>query len=233
MRNAIAYIRVSTQDQAREGISLSAQEARIRAWAIANDYFVVAVHEDAGLSGGRADNRPALQKALREAKDGTALVVYSLSRLARSTRDAIAISDTLAKAGADLVSLSERIDTTSASGKMLFRLMAVMAEFERDQIAERTKMAMRHMRAQGNRVGHEPFGWKLGRDGKALRPCAEEQKAIASMFAQRRRGATYAKIAQTCESRGFRTKMGGRRWHPKVVRGILLAAGQVAKAAKV
>src|SRR5438067_13834535 len=123
---AIGYCRVSTELQAQEGISLEAQQARIRAWCEGNGYALSHVHVDAGLSGSRADNRPALRAALNEAcRTKATLVVYSLSRLARSTKDAIAISDCLAKSGADLVSLSERVDTTSAAGKMIFRMLAV------------------------------------------------------------------------------------------------------------
>lgn len=92
---------------------------------------------DAGLSGKRADNRPELQKALDAVtKCSGVLLVYSLSRLARSTKDTLAISDRLEKADADLVSLSERIDTTSAAGKMVFRMLAVLAEFERDLVSD-------------------------------------------------------------------------------------------------
>jgi len=76
-------------------------------------------------------------------------VVYSLSRLSRSTKDTLQIAEKLDKAGADLVSLSEQIDTTSASGKMVFRLMAVLNEFERDQISERTSAALQHKKAKG------------------------------------------------------------------------------------
>jgi len=232
VRTAIGYLRVSTLDQAREGVSLAAQEAKIRAWAVANDYKVAAVCQDAGLSGGRADNRPALQEALQGAKDGMALVVYSLSRLARSTKDAIAISDRLVKAGADLVSLSEKIDTTSASGKMIFRLMAVLAEFERDQIAERTKMAMAHLQRQGLRVGHPPFGWDIGLDGRTLKANDREQRAIRLMERQRKAGAPFDKIARGLESNGYRTKAGGHRWYPAGVRSILIAVQRNAELAK-
>ena len=86
---AIIYVRVSTTDQADNGQSLDAQEAKARAWAEYNGYDVKAVHVDAGLSGRRADNRPALQEALSDLGPGDALIIYSLSRLARSTRDAI------------------------------------------------------------------------------------------------------------------------------------------------
>ena len=142
--NAIAYIRVSTARQALDGVSLDAQRERIEAWCKANGHRLAELHADKGLSGKRADNRPALQRALTAAckQRGHVLVVYSLSRLARSTKDAIAIAERLDKAGADLVSLSERIDTTTAAGKMIFRLFAVLAEFERDLACERTRAAL-------------------------------------------------------------------------------------------
>lgn len=175
--NAVGYTRVSTDGQATDGVSLEAQQARIRAWCEANGYALVAIHIDASLSGCRADNRPGLQDALTSAaRHKAALVVYSLSRLARSTKDAIAISERLAKNGADLVSLSERIDTTTAAGKMVFRMLAVLAEFERDQIAERTKGALSHMRNQGKRIsGKILFGYDLAPDGENLLLNPEEQ----------------------------------------------------------
>lgn len=146
MQNAIGYLRVSTAGQVEDGVSLDAQRAKVEAWALANDYTLLGVQVDAGLSGGRADNRPGLQRAIAEAcRQKAALVVYSLSRLARSTRDTLAIGEQLDRAGADLVSLSEKIDTTSAAGKMVFRMLAVLSEFERDQISERTKSALQHM----------------------------------------------------------------------------------------
>src|SRR4051812_9422716 len=116
---AVGYCRVSTEDQAVEGVSLEAQAARIRAWCAANGVELAGSYTDAGLSGKRADNRVALQMALEVVCQARGvLVVYSLSRLARSTRDTLAIADRLERAGADLVSLSEKIDTTSAAGKM-------------------------------------------------------------------------------------------------------------------
>jgi DNA invertase Pin-like site-specific DNA recombinase len=160
---AIGYIRVSTADQADHGVSLDAQRGKLEAWAALNGYELASVHVDAGISGARADNRPALQEAVSEAcKHKAALVVYSLSRLARSTRDALEIADRLDKAGADLVSLSEKLDTTSATGKLTFRLFSILAEFERDQIVERTRMAMEYKRSKGEYLGGAaPYGKRL------------------------------------------------------------------------
>ena len=105
---AIGYVRVSTSSQAIDGVSLDAQRERIASWCESNGYRLVETFADKGISGKRADNRPGLQRALKAvcAKRGAALVVYSLSRLARSTKDAISIGERLDKAGADLVSLS-------------------------------------------------------------------------------------------------------------------------------
>lgn len=88
-------VRVSTTDQADFGVSLDAQTERIQGWCRTNGYDLAQVHVDRGLSGGRCDNRPALQEALRAVSRGDSLVVYSLSRLARSTRDTLRIAEDL------------------------------------------------------------------------------------------------------------------------------------------
>jgi DNA invertase Pin-like site-specific DNA recombinase len=195
--NAIGYARVSTDGQVTDGVSLDAQQARIRAWCEANGYNLVGLHLDAGLSGCRSDNRPGLQEALISAcKQKAAVVVYSLSRLARSTKDAIVISERLARNGADLVSLSERIDTTTAAGKMVFRMLAVLAEFERDQVAERTKGALGHLRIQGKRIsGRIPYGYDLEHDGQNLIPNPREQEGLLLIQALREKGLGRRRIA--------------------------------------
>lgn len=222
---ATGYVRVSTEGQAADGVSLDAQRARIQAWCDANGYELAGVHVDAGLSGKRADNRPGLQAALAAVcKAGGALIVYSLSRLARSTRDAIGIADRLSKANADLVSLTERIDTTSAAGKMVFRMLAVLAEFERDLVSERTAAALAYKARKGERVGEVPFGWKLGADGVTLATVASEQAVIRQMHALRSKGRTYRAIAQELTRRGVLTKKGHLTWTHQSVRSILARA---------
>lgn len=220
--NAIGYARVSTDGQVTDGVSLQAQQARIRACCDANGYTLVGLHVDAGLSGGRADNRPALQAALSEAcKQKAVLIVYSLSRLARSTRDTILISERLAKAGADLVSLSEKLDTTSAAGKMLFRLLAVLSEFERDVIAERTKGALSHMRNQGKRIsGRLPYGYDLASDGENLVTNTQEQEGLRLILALRKSGKGRRRIAAALSKQGIATKT-GTAWSPQAVGAIL------------
>lgn len=219
---AIAYIRVSTIGQASDGVSLDAQQAKISAWCELNGYELAGIHVDAGLSGSRADNRPALQEAIKACGSGDALVVYSLSRLARSTRDTIEIADLLNHRGTDLVSLSEKIDTTSAAGKMVFRMLAVLSEFERDQVSERTKTALQHKRTKGERVGSVPYGYRPALDGVNLVRDPRESAAIAHVRALKRQGLTLRQIASRLTSDGFTPR--GKGWHPQTVKNILEAS---------
>ena len=224
-KTAIGYVRVSTEGQVQNGVSLDAQRARIQAWAESNGYDLAAVHVDEGISGGKLTNRPAAQKAIAQAcKRKAALIVYSLSRLARSTRDAIDISEKLHKAGADLVSLSEALDTTTASGKMVFRMLAVLAEFERDLVSERTTTAMRHLRSQGRRIGRWlPYGYDLDVDGEHLAENPAEQQTVALIRSWHLAGMTMRTIADDLNSRGIPAKQGGRWSHVGVWR-VLNAA---------
>lgn len=216
----IGYIRVSTQRQAAEGISIDAQEAKVRAWAEANGATETIIFRDEGISGKAMKNRPGLVAALKAVGKGDALVTYSLSRLSRSIRDALTISDTLQKKGADMVSLSEKIDTTSAAGKMVFNMMAVLAEFEREQIAERTKLAMAHKRAKGEKTGGDvPFGYRL--EAGVLVEDANEQKAVELIRGLRAKGYTLREIGRELESEGHRTKTGKASWHPQVVKNVI------------
>ena len=207
MTSAIGYIRVSTDGQAQDGVSLDAQRAKIEAWCVLNDYTLTAVHVDAGISGKNC-NRPGLQAALSDCGKGDALVVYSLSRLSRSIRDTMDISDKLAKVGADLVSLSEKIDTTSAAGKMVFRLLAVMNEFERDQISERTKSAMQHKKSKSERVGTVNYGFSLADDGVTLVEDEDEMLVIAAIHEYREGGLSLRQIVERVNDKGYKSRTG-------------------------
>ncbi len=220
-RKAIGYVRVSTGAQAQDGVSLDAQESRIRAWCQAHEYELISFHSDAGASGGRADNRPGLQAALKTVcRARGALVVYSLSRLARSTMDAITIAERLDNCGADLVSLSERIDTTSAAGRMIFRMLAVLAEFERDQVSERTKAALSFKRDRGERIGGVPYGYRIAADGVALEPNPTEQPAVELIVSLRKRGQTLEQIRDALRERGIPNRRGNLTWRLNTISDV-------------
>ena len=230
-KSAVGYVRVSTERQASEGVSLDAQTARIRSWAAGQGLEVAAVHFDAGLSGGKAANRPGLQAALADAcKRRAPLVVYSLSRMARSTKDALAIAERLDRAGADLVSLSEAIDTTSAAGKMVFRMLAVLAEFERDLVSERTTSALAFKRRQGERIsGKIPYGYRL--EGRSLVEVPAQQDVIRIILEWRARGISLRAIAAELEARQIPRQNGSHVWPSNVVLMIARRAAKLREAA--
>jgi site-specific DNA recombinase len=218
MKKAIGYIRVSTEHQALEGVSLEAQKAKIVAWCKANDYDLANVFMDAGISGKSMDKRTGLADALKAVKKDMVLVVYSLSRLARSTQDTLSIANGINKAGADLVSLTERIDTTGAMGKMMFTLMAAFNQLERDVTSERTKTALQHKKAKGEKYSTTPFGYEAI-EGRLIEVKAEAQ-IVASIMQQRQSGSTLVEIATHLNANGIHGKKGGK-WHASTVRYLI------------
>jgi site-specific DNA recombinase len=218
MKKAVGYIRVSTEQQAVEGVSLEAQKAKIVAWCNANNYDLVNVFMDAGISGTSMGKRTGLTDALKAVKKDMVLVVYSLSRLARSTQDTLSIANDINKAGADLVSLTERIDTTGAMGKMMFTLMAAFNQLERDITSERTKAALQHKKAKGEKYSTTPFGYEAI-EGRLIEVKAEAQ-IVAHIMQQRESGSTLVEIATHLNASGIQGKKGGK-WHASTVRYLI------------
>lgn len=223
MVKAVGYIRVSTKGQADDGVSLEMQEAKIRQWAALHDVTVMSFHTDEGLSGGDT-SRPGLAAALADViQHKAALVAYSLSRISRNTIHLLTLADTIAKAGADLVSLQERIDTGSPAGRVAFRIMSALAEFERDQVSERTREAMRHMKAEGKRVGSVPYGYSVADDGATLVPMEQEQAILKHTRELRKLGYSLRQISDELARRGAFSRT-GKPFHPQTLSRILDAA---------
>jgi site-specific DNA recombinase len=176
-----------------------------------NDYTLTATYEDAGLSGKSSDSRPGLKAALAHAqRSGATLVVYSLSRLSRSIADTCAIMERLSKAGG-LASLSERIDGSTATGRMVLNLLISLSQFEREQIGERTSCALNHLRNQGRRVSrHIPFGFDCS-NGRDLTLNKTEHATIDQMKAWSKEGRSLGEIADDLNGAGIPTKS-GKRW---------------------
>jgi site-specific DNA recombinase len=112
------------------------------------------------------------------------------------------------------------IDTTSAAGKMVFQMLAVLAEFERNQISERTKAAMSHMREQGSFLGEVPFGYDLRADGETLIENPGELETIALIKSLREKGYSLQGIAKELHALNISTKR-GKLWAPQTVSNVL------------
>jgi DNA invertase Pin-like site-specific DNA recombinase len=140
----VAYVRVSTEQQAEQGLSLDAQQAKLTAYALLYDLDLVAVEVDAGVSA-KTLQRPALQRALGALKAGQAkaLLVVKLDRLTRSVKDLGVLVETYFLAGTwSLMSVSEQIDTRTAAGRMVLNTLAAVSQWEPEAIGERTAQAM-------------------------------------------------------------------------------------------
>jgi site-specific DNA recombinase len=220
----VCYTRVSTSEQADHGVSLAAQEAKLKAYAALYDLEIVAFLEDAGVSGKTLD-RAGLQAALAMLNAGQAegLLIASLSRLTRSVRDWQNLIDGYfcERKGKQLLSVADHIDTRSASGRMILGILMVVSQAERELISERTSMALAHKINNRQRVGKVKFGYDLAADGRTLVENAAEQETIALIHQLRTAGSTLQGIAKELSSRGIRTKEGNSTWVHTAVRRIL------------
>ena len=198
---AVLYGRFSPRPSPEECDSVEKQLERCRAYCHGHGYTVVSEHHDKDLSGGRADNRPGLQEAIAAACARKAILcVYSLSRLARCTKDAIDLAERLNAAGADLAVIQENVNTRSPMGRFIFTLFSALAQLEREQIAERTSTAMLRHQAKGRRMTRPdrcPYGWRPDpADPAGLIEDAQEQAAIVRIREDRRQGRGFREIAR-------------------------------------
>jgi site-specific DNA recombinase len=130
----------------------------------------------------------------------------------------LVIADLLERRGADLVSLTEKIDTTSAAGKMVFKMLAVLNEFERDLVSERTKAALAHKKANGEKYASVPFGFKEI-EGRLVE-VEQEARVVAEILSMREQGHTLRAIAENMNTRGIEGKRGGK-WYASTVRYLI------------
>lgn len=221
---AVGYVRVSTDKQADLGVSLDAQAAKVRAMAELHDAQLVDVVTDAGASA-KSLNRPGLARVLALVAAGAVdtVIIAKLDRLTRSVRDLADLLDTFAKHNVALVSVAESLDTGTAAGRLVLNVMASVSQWEREAIGERTRDALRHKRAHGQRVGTVPFGYQLGPDGVSLVAHLDEQRVSRLLRELREAGYTLAAIADELNRQGFRTRR-GTPWQIRTVHHLLHAA---------
>ena len=159
---AVGYIRVSTEDQAKEGISLDHQEAKVKAYASINDLELLKIVRDEGASG-KDLQRAGMAKLLEmvESEALEAVIVYKLDRLSRKTLDTLSLIESFERKGIAFHSISEKVDTKSATGKFFLTIISALAQMERDLIAERTTDALAHKKQKGEWTGRVPFGFRV------------------------------------------------------------------------
>jgi site-specific DNA recombinase len=202
----IGYTRVSTTEQATDGMSLAAQQAKIKAYAVVKDWTVLEVIRDEGTSA-KSLHRPGLARLLALVKAGAVqvVVVAKLDRLTRSVGDLDKLMKLFERKGVALVSLQESLDATTATGRLMMNLFASVSQWEREVIGERTKDAMQHLKASGQVYS---------------RPVFDAAATLARIHTMRAAGATYQEIADELTAAGVPTTRGGA-WAPATIPSIL------------
>jgi len=218
----VGYVRVSREEQVREGVSLGAQRGRIAAYAEAKGLDLVEVLADEGLSGKDLD-RPGLEELVARCKGGQVchVIVWKLDRLTRRTRHLLSLVEDLFLArGIELHSVSESLDTSTPHGRFVLTLFGGLAQMEREQIADRTRSALAWKRDQGLPTSHAPLGFRSQGKRQRMEPVPAELETVRRILGLWREGESYHTIAGRLNRAGVRTKRGGH-WYPSTIRNVI------------
>lgn len=155
-------------------------------------------------------NRPGVQRILDLVKGRKiqAVIISKLDRLTRSTRDAIDLIELFAKREVALISVGESLDTESPMGRFFVRMIASIAELEREMIGSRTSAVMQHLKTQGMPAGTAPYGWRNVGRRVPMVEVPEEQAALTKIAEMRAAGLSFQKIAAAMNEAGFATRRG-------------------------
>lgn len=189
------YIRVSTQEQVQEGYSIAAQKERLTAYCTAQGWDDYKFYIDEGISA-KDTNRPKLQLLLNHVEQGSisTILVYRLDRFTRSVSDLYNLLDFLDKHECSFKSATELYDTSSAMGRMFIGLVALLAQWERENLSERVKMGLEEKVSSGERVGNIPFGFDLSEDEKLVKN--EKSQLVLEMIEKIKGGWSASRLAK-------------------------------------
>jgi DNA invertase Pin-like site-specific DNA recombinase len=203
----LAYVRVSSEEQADSRAGLEAQRAAIQRECERRGWEIIEVIEDAGFSA-KDLKRPGVRAALGELARGRgdALVVAKLDRLSRSMLDFTAVMAKAQKEGWALVALDCAVDTTTPAGEAMAHVLATFAQFERRLIGQRTREALAVKKKQGVQLG---------------RPTSISPQLARRIRSMRSRGLTLQAICDQLNSEGVPTARGGSAWRPTSLRAVL------------
>lgn len=205
---AIGYMRVSTEEQGDSRAGLESQEATIREEVKRRGMELIDLRFDIA-SGGSMRKRDQLGSSLRDLSEGKAdiLIVAKLDRLSRSVLDFAGIMEVANKEGWSVAVLDLGVDTSTTNGKLIMHIMIALAQWERELIGDRTKAALKAVRARGTKLGR-----RSGVDD-------ETRRLIRAL---RLSGLSWQKVADALDGQGVRTGQGGQ-WHAATVRRLYKA----------
>ena len=222
IQTAALYVRVSTEEQAKEGYSIPAQIEILTQYCKLYNINIYNIYKDLGISGKSTVNRPGLQEMLQDASKSLfdCVVVWKISRLSRNLKDLLILVDKFESNNVSFMSYSEKFDTSAPVGRMTLQILGSIAEFERNTIVENVKMGLHQRFRSGKTIGRIAYGYKSV--DKKLVVDLEEAKVIKRMFelVLSSPSAGYKKIATILNDEGFRTRK-GNLWASDTVEDIL------------
>jgi len=216
---AALYVRVSTEDQAREGFSIEAQLKRLRAYCRARGWEVVREYIDDGYSG-REINRPAYRRMMEEKDHWDVVVVLKMDRIHRNSKNFTTMMELLGEWGKEFNSMQESFDTTTAMGRFVMDIIQRIAQLESEQIGERVKMGMAEKARNGD--GYLGFGEPYGYRYLAGRLIVNEEEAavVRRIYSMYLEGSSLQSIANSLNREKIPSKRGGS-WSKQAVGKIL------------
>ena len=210
MKNAaMGYVRVSTGEQVMYGVSLDAQAQAIETYAARKGLQLLGIESDEGVSGTR-EHRPGLDRVRAALRSGAVqhVIAWQLDRIGRALWALDSIEGWAGRGiGVHLVGEGDGpIDGATAAGRLNLGVRVIVARHQRDQISERTRLALAYKAGRGERVGALPYGYALDADGVHLRPIPAEQAVLREIEAQRAAGQGWREIADRLNARGVAPK---------------------------
>lgn len=189
------YVRVSTEEQAKEGLSIGAQKDRCQAFCRARGWDVYKIYVDAGYSAGTV-KRPAFQELLKDVESRlfNILLVYKIDRFSRRLKDLIDIFEELKENNVNFTSVTEQIDTTTAMGEAFFQIIGVFAQLERGMVRERVEMAFERKINAGELLNRPPLGYRF--ENKKLVINEDEAQIVRQIFQMWADGIHYSEISK-------------------------------------
>jgi len=222
MNKCYGYVRVSTDYQVVDGLSLEFQEKEIQEYAKGHKLQLIKIYIDKGKSGRKIKGRKELEEVLEIMKKGDILLIYTLSRLARNSRECKNILHELSEKGCSFVSIKQNLETVTPMGKAMVGITAIFDELESDIISERVKDGMKMKKEKGEFYGRISYGWKLSNGkGSDLIEDSEQQGVIRKIKEMKIERQTVTSIIKYLEDNKIQPPKASVKWHTSTIYGII------------
>lgn len=217
------YLRVSTEEQSRDGFSINAQKEKLTSYANINDWEIYDFYIDDGISGKNITDRPSVNRLIEDVKSGKVnnVLIYKLDRLTRSVKDLINLIELFESHNCSFNSVTEKLDTTNAVGRMFIKIIGIFAEFERENLAERVSFGYEQKTREGNYTncnGVNGYDYIVGKGDLVVNEV--EKEIVNKIFDLYLDGYSMLKIARTFNNENVPSKRGGD-WSQSTIKSIL------------